>query len=181
MKKLCGDTCGDLKRRVAIFWIVLFGATAMTPEPGITAPPPPSDKEEGARALPVREVELRGRIVCLSEEMHRLYDAHLPSDHEHLYGLKSTDGSFYTLLRTKWSEALFRDARLRERELLLKGRLFPQTHILDLTRLRSFREGKVCDVYYYCDVCSVKSVAPGPCICCRAPVELVEEPLAGNP
>ncbi len=122
-------------------------------------------------------VELRGRVVCLPEEMHRLHQASLPSAHEHLYGFKSVEGKYYTLLRTKYSEALFADRRFRERELILKGRLFPDTQIFETTTIRSIRNGVVQDIYYYCDVCDIQAVAPGPCECCQGPTELVEKPL----
>lgn len=123
------------------------------------------------------EVQLRGRVVCLPEEMHRVHHADLPTKHEHLYGFKTDDGKFYTLLRTKYSEALFADERLREKELLLKARLFPGTQILEPMTLRSVRHGVVHDLYYYCDVCAIKAVSAEPCSCCQGPVELIEKPL----
>jgi len=133
----------------------------------------------GQTNRPVRsqEMELRGNVVCLPEEMHRLYRTELPTNHEHIYGFKTTNGVYYTLLRTKLSEALFADQRLRERELLLTGKILPKSQILDVTAMKSIRNGVVNDLYYYCDICAIRTVAPGPCVCCQAPVELVEEPL----
>ncbi len=125
-------------------------------------------------------VELRGRVVCLAEEMHRLYAADLPSNHEHVYGLRAADGTFYTLLRGKYSEAIFLDERLRQKELILKGRLFPKSHLFEVTRIHSIKDGQVNDLYYYCDVCSIKAIVPGPCMCCREPVVLVEKPLTDS-
>ena len=127
------------------------------------------------------EMELRGKVVCLPEEMHRLYQTGLPTDHEHIYGFKTTNGVYYTLLRTKLSEALFADERVREKELLLTGNVLPKSQILDVTAMKSIRKGVIYDLYYYCDICAVRTVAPGPCVCCQAPVELVEVPLkSGN-
>src|SRR5262245_1243755 len=62
-------------------------------------------------------VEIRGRVVCLAEEMHQRHEAALPTGHQHLYGFKTQEGKYYTLLRTKFSEALFSDPRFREKEL----------------------------------------------------------------
>src|SRR5437867_7101057 len=90
-------------------------------------------------------VELRGRVVCLAEEMHRSHQAGLPPNHQHIYGFKAGDGKYYTLLRTRFSEALFADQRVRDKELLLKGRVFPQTQILEPTTIRSIRNGVVHD------------------------------------
>ena len=52
-----------------------------------------------------QEIRIRGGLVCLAETMHDLYRADLPANHEHLYGFKTTEGVFYTLLRTNLSEA----------------------------------------------------------------------------
>ena len=62
-------------------------------------------------------VELRGKIVCLAEEMHTHYKVELFGNHEHLYGVKTKDGEYYTLLRTSLAEALFVDERLHEKGL----------------------------------------------------------------
>jgi hypothetical protein len=123
-----------------------------------------------------QEMELRGTVVCLPEEMHRVHHTDLPTNHAHIYGFRTTNGVYYTLLRTKLSEALFADQRLREKELLLTGNVLPKSQIFDVTEMKSIRKGVVWDLYYYCDICAIKTIAPGPCVCCQAPVELVEKP-----
>src|SRR5688572_33297796 len=125
--------------------------------------------------------EFRGRVVCLPEEMHRVHKTDLPARHEHIYGLRAEDGSYYTLLRTKLSEALFTDERLRQKNLLLKAKLLPKSQILDVTNIKSIRNGIVQDLYYYCDICAIESVSPAECACCQGPVELIEKPLSGGP
>ena len=124
-----------------------------------------------------RDVELRGRVVCLPEEMHRLHGAHLPSSHTHVYGFKTLEGVFYTLLRTKNSEAFFADEQIRRKELIVKGRVFPNSNVLDATPLRTVVDGVVFDLYYYCDICTIKTVTPGECMCCQEPVVLLVKPL----
>jgi hypothetical protein len=128
------------------------------------------------------QVTLQGNVVCLPEEMHKLYQAPLPTNHEHVYGFKTADGTFFTLLRGKFSEALFLDEKLRTKQLLVKGRVFPQTRILEVSNIKTVRDGVVHDAYYYCAVCEIFAVAPGICECCQGPTELVEKPLRGvNP
>ena len=123
----------------------------------------------------LKEVDLRGKIVCLPEFMHELYGIDLPTNHEHIWGFKPTDGTFYTLLRTKLSEALFVDEQVRKKELILKGHVLPKTQIFEMTDMKSVRNGVVCDLYYYCDICAIKTLSPGPCMCCQGPVKLVEK------
>jgi hypothetical protein len=142
--------------------LYLGAARSGLPQEGVGAPPP------------AREAELRGRVVCLAEEMHRLHGADLPTDHAHLYGVKTADGRYYTLLRTKLSEGLFVDGELRQRELILKGRLFPGAQVFEMSTIRSVKDGVVHDVFYWCDICAIKTLKPGECMCCQDPVVLKE-------
>ncbi len=124
-----------------------------------------------------KDVELHGKIVCLAEEMHTHYKVELFGSHEHLYGVKTEEGEYYTLLRTSLAEALFVDERLHEKDLVINGRVFPKTQLLEVTRFLSSRDGVLHDLYYYCDTCYIRTVAPGNCDCCQAPVVLIERPL----
>lgn len=122
-------------------------------------------------------VELKGTVICLAEEMHTRYNVELFKTHDHLYGVKTEDGKYYTLLRTSLAEALFVDERLREKDLLINGRVFPKTQLLEITRFASIKDGVKHELYYYCDTCYIRTVAPGNCDCCQAPVVLIERPL----
>lgn len=129
-----------------------------------------------AGVLNAAEAEYRGRVVCLAEEMNRLHKTDLPSPHEHIYGFRTENGTYYTLLKTTLSEALFMDERLRQKDLLLKGKVLPKTQILDVSVIKSVRNSVVHDLYYYCDVCAIDFVSPAECVCCRGPVRLIEKP-----
>ena len=133
-----------------------------------------------APVLQAAEAEFRGRVVCLAEEMHRIHKTDLPAKHAHIYGFRTDDGVYYTLLRTKLSEALFADKRLGEKDLLLKGKVLPKTQLLDVAHIKSIRNGVVHDLYYYCDICAIEFVSPEECVCCRGPVELMERPVSGS-
>jgi len=158
-----------LKRRLAATLTVMLVGLAVAADKNVSV-------GAGRAAAEPQEVDLRGRIVCLPEAMHALYHTDLPASHQHVWGFKTTDGRFYTLLRTKLSEALFVDEQVRKKELVLKGRVFPKTQIFEMTDMKSVRNGVVCDLYYYCDVCAIKTLSPGPCMCCQGPVKLVENP-----
>ncbi len=143
---------------------------------------PATVESQGVDSIGTAEtIQIRGQLVCLAEAMHDLYRADLPANHEHLYGFKGTDGRFYTLLRTNLSEALFVDKRLHQKTLIITGRTFPKTHLLEAIRFQSLRDGVIHDLYYYCDTCAIRAAAPGDCVCCQAPVELVEKPIKLSP
>ena len=89
-----------------------------------------------------------------------------------------SEGQAYTLLRSKFSEAIFLDDRLRGKELSLKVRLFPKSNVIEVLTIHSVRLGVVQDLFYYCDVCAIKAVSPDPCACCQGPMDLVEQPMS---
>src|SRR5258708_11248134 len=134
----------------------------------------PAGSGDPKRGADLPEVELRGRMVCLPEAMHELYQTDLPANHAHVPGFKTVDGTFYTLLRAKLSEALFVDKRLGEKELILRGHVLPKTQMFEMPGMKSGRNGAIYDVYYYCVWCPLKILPPGPCRCCQGPGKLVE-------
>jgi hypothetical protein len=125
-------------------------------------------------------IEVRGKIVCLLEEMHERYKAELPSPHAHLYALKTAKGEYYTLMRGKISEGIFADSRMRAKEFIIRGRTFSGTKLLEPMRLSTVRDGTVHDIFYYCSICAIETMNPGECVCCREPVELTEKPRLGT-
>lgn len=128
--------------------------------------------------------QARGRLVCLSEEMKEKYQAPIAPIHEHQMALRIDGGlsegelRYYVILRNALSEALFVDARLKGRELRLTGRRFPGSGVIDVARFQGYREGKLFDLYYWCPVCAIRGVDPGPCACCQGTVEFKESPAS---
>ncbi|MYG00453.1 hypothetical protein F4212_15160 [Candidatus Poribacteria bacterium] len=124
-----------------------------------------------------QEIKLKGNILCLAEEMKTLYNVELDAEHKHLYGFKTDKDKYFTLLHTSLSKALFVDKRLHEKDLIINGRVFPNSQLLEVLSFMSVRDGVVHELYYYCDTCFIRTVAPGNCDCCQAPVVLMERPL----
>jgi hypothetical protein len=135
-----------------------------------------------------RPVEVRGQLVCLAEELRDAHRAAVPPVHDHVLALKAeaapgpaAEGPrYYALLRTSQSQALFADERFKGRTLILTGRVFPGTSHLEVSRFQWLKDGKVHDVHYWCEVCSIRGVDPGPCACCQGAVELREAPAASG-
>lgn len=134
-------------------------------------------RAQTAEAHAARAVKVRGRIVCLTEELQRQYQ--VPADcgtRGHVYSLKTAEGKLYPILPTDSAAAVWLDQRYRERELQITARLFPQTAYLEVIRYQSWRAGKLHDLDYYCAVCNITEHKPGPCVCCQDPVEFREYP-----
>lgn len=123
---------------------------------------------------------LRGRVVCLTEELEKLYQVTADCQNRgHAYSLKTSDGKFYPFLPTDSAAAIWMDERFRRRELQVTVRIFPQTQFIEVIKLQSRLSGKLHDLYYFCDVCMISSHKPGPCECCQEPVQF-RETLAEN-
>jgi hypothetical protein len=59
----------------------------------------------------------------------------------------------------------------------LTGRLLPGSQVLQVKAVHSLRGGKLHEVYYWCDVCSIRRGEKDVCECCGGPMELREEPV----
>jgi hypothetical protein len=69
------------------------------------------------------------------------------------------------------------DKRLEKREVRLEGTL-KRDGTLEVARLYTVHNGKLFRVRYYCDVCNIVALEPGPCVCCQRPTELQEIPVS---
>jgi len=136
---------------------------------------PADAQDKPARVEEPRDVSLRGQVVCLTEELDKLYNV-LPDcgNRGHVYSLKTADGKIYPFLPTDTSAAAWMDERYRQRDLQVAARLFPQANFIEIIKFQSWKSGKLYDLYYYCDVCAITSHKPGPCECCQEPVEFRE-------
>lgn len=84
-------------------------------------------------------------------------------------------GQTYKLMPSRDARALFEDTSLHSRVLIAKGRLHPKDSAFEVIgRLHEARDGKVYELYYYCDICVIETSFPGPCLCCRQDVVLRE-------
>ncbi len=157
-----------------------FIATSLLSAGAFSLPAPAQDRSNPSEEA--QTVSLRGRVVCLTEELQKLYQV-LPDceTRGHVYTLKTGEGKLYPFLPVDTAAAVWMDERYRQRELQVTARLFPQTKFIEVIKLQSWRNGKLHDLYYFCDVCNISTHKPGPCECCQEPVEFRETPAENNP
>ncbi len=155
-----------------------FVAASLLSVGALSLPAQAQDKNSDEDA---RTVSLRGRIVCLTEELDKRFNV-LPDcdNRHHVYSLKTADGKIYPLLPTDTAAAVWMDERFRQRELQITARAFPNTSYIEVIKLQSWLNGKLHDLYYYCDICAITAFKPGPCECCQEPVEFRETPAEDN-
>jgi hypothetical protein len=90
--------------------------------------------------------------------------------------LVTDDGTVYPLIKDAGTRMFFQDPVLLDRPMRLTGRLVPKTNLLQAVNVHSYRQGKLHEVYYWCDICTIKGYEKVKCGCCGAPMELREVP-----
>lgn len=91
----------------------------------------------------------------------------------HPFVFTTTDGRVYRFRSGDRAVALFRDERVRQRELEVVAVQHPEGE-LELIRVFWLRDGRKFELSYVCETCSITEPVPGRCPCCGAPLELRE-------
>jgi hypothetical protein len=91
--------------------------------------------------------------------------------------LQTDDGKLLPLLKDSGSRMFFKDAKLLNRPMRLTARKIPNSDILQVINVHSVVKGKLHEVYYWCDICTIRRLEAGDCDCCGAPLERREEPV----
>jgi hypothetical protein len=89
--------------------------------------------------------------------------------------LVTDDGKVYPLVKDDGARMFFKDARLLDRPMRLSGRVLGPGGMLQVTTVQSVIKGVPHEVYYWCDICSIRRTEKQLCDCCGAPMELREE------
>jgi hypothetical protein len=118
---------------------------------------------------------IRGRAVCLDSGGREVKGLFGCSETGSRFGFASIDGKLYKFLPTDTMTAVFSDSRVRQRELQLTARLHDGGQ-LEIIKVQSIKEGKLYDIFYFCDICSITAYTPGLCPCCRNELEFRETP-----
>jgi hypothetical protein len=95
----------------------------------------------------------------------------------HWLALVSEDGKIYPLVKDGGSRLFFQDRELLNRPMRLTGRLLPKSQLLQVTAVHSYIKGQLHDIYYWCDVCSIRRNEKNICECCGGPMMRREEPI----
>jgi hypothetical protein len=120
----------------------------------------------------------KGKVVPLASLLEKIGSRLDPEAAPQWLALVADNGKIYPLIRDDGSRLFFNDARLLNRPMQITGRLFQDTHLLQVLGVNSYVNGQLCEVYYWCDVCSIRRNEKLPkCDCCGGPMELREVPV----
>jgi len=93
--------------------------------------------------------------------------------------LKTRDGVKELTTANSYLLHTLKDKRLQGRDVRLQGTMGPHGG-LDVEQIFTVHDGKLFRVRYYCRVCNIEALEPGPCVCCQQPTEFQEVPVEGT-
>ena len=134
-------------------------------------------RTDGAARGKVKTQDYDGKVAPLAELLEK-FGARLDADAAPSWlALVTKDGTVYPLIKDDGSRMFFKDKRLLNRPMRLTGRLHPGSHLLQVVSVHTIVKGKLCEVYYWCDICTIKRYENKRCDCCGGPMMLREEPV----
>jgi rubrerythrin len=122
-----------------------------------------------------KEITVRGRMVCLDASGNQFAGQRHCDLHKERSGFVTGEGKLFTFWHEDSTGGMRTDPRVSKDQLQLTARLRVNDQ-LETIRIQAVRDGKLYDVYYFCDVCNITAYAPGPCPCCYQELEFIERP-----
>ncbi len=131
-----------------------------------------------AEKSPPEKIEhFKGKVMPLSDLLAKA-GAPLDADAAPSWlALVDEDGKIYPLVKDSGSRLFFQDRELLNRPMRLTGRLVHKSQLLQVTAVHSYVKGELHDVYYWCEVCSIRRNEKNTCECCGGPMVRREEPV----
>jgi hypothetical protein len=134
----------------------------------------------GGRPSPGKTDYFKGKVVPLADLVARAGSRLDPDAEPYWLALVSEDGKVYPLVKDSGSRMFFKDPALLKRPMRLTGRLLPGSQMLQVLAVHAYLKGELHEVYYWCDVCSIRRSEKDACECCGGPMRLVLEPVKGR-
>jgi hypothetical protein len=126
---------------------------------------------------PIKSQVYIGKVVPLAGLLEKFGSRLDAEAAPHWLALVTEERQIYPLIRDDGSRMFFKDEKLLNRPMRLTGRLFQDTRLLQVLEVQSLIKGEPHEVYYWCDICSIKRFEKKICDCCGGPMELREVPL----
>jgi hypothetical protein len=129
----------------------------------------------GERGPAAKEQPFAGKVIPLTDVLKKA-GVKLDADAApHWLALVTSADKVYPLVKDDGSRMFFKDSRLLNRPMRLTGRLVAGD-FLQVVQVHSVINGKLHEVDYWCDICSIRAFEPGKCACCGGPMALRELP-----
>ena len=133
--------------------------------------------QAGDNKAPLKMEFYNGKVVPLADLLGK-QGAKLDADAvPYWLALVTEDGKIYPLVKDAGSRMFFKDAKLLNRPMRLTGRLLPGSTLLQVVNVHSYLKGKLHEVFYWCDICTIRGFEAGICDCCGGPMDFREVPV----
>ena len=130
-----------------------------------------------AKVAEPKTQQFTGKVVPLAPLLEK-FGSKLDADAAPSWlALSCDDGKVYPLIKDDGSRLFYLDKRLLDRPMRLTARLHPQSQLLQVLAVHSIIKGELHEVYYWCDICSIRRGEKKTCDCCGRMMELREEPV----
>jgi hypothetical protein len=149
-----------MSRRFALCVAILLGISTL-----FAGPDAPKNRDYTGKVVPLATLLAKQKIKLDSDAAAQWL------------ALQCDDGKIYPLIKDDGGRMFFKDERLLNRPMRLTARLVPETNFLQVTTVHSLVKGELHDLYYWCDICSIRRNEKQICDCCGGPMELKEEPV----
>jgi hypothetical protein len=144
-----------------LLFLSLFQGTSTAAQEKKTASPP--------------KVIVKGYVACLDESGQRRNADQVCDQPSVNYQLLASDGKRFQFSPDDLIVPIFTESRVRRMELQIQA-LLHEKNLLELEKVQAVKEGKLYDIYYFCEVCNITAYGPGPCPCCYEPFHFIEKP-----
>jgi hypothetical protein len=125
---------------------------------------------------PAGSVELTGKVMPLGDALAK-HGVKVDADQNAVLVLVTDDGKVYPLVKDDGSRLFYKDKALLNRPMKLTGKFVPGSQLLQVKSVQSLIKGVPHEVYYWCDICSIKRGENMICECCGGPMDLREDPV----
>ncbi len=124
-----------------------------------------------------KRMTLEGKVVPISDLVGKI-GSRLDPDAKPLWlALVTKEGKIYPLIKESGSRMFFRDKRLLNVPVRLTARALPGSQLIQVLDMHQVKNGKLHEVFYWCDVCSIRRLEKNLCECCGGPMDLYIEPV----
>jgi hypothetical protein len=119
-----------------------------------------------------KQSNLTGKVVSLFDALESLK---VKSDKENdsVCVLLTKEGNIYPIIRDASGRRFYKDPQLLKKEYRITGNLLGGS-VLQVLSLVGIKDGKTYDVYYWCDICSIRRNELMICECCGGNMEMRE-------
>src|ERR1051326_7273522 len=89
-----------------------------------------------------------GKVVPLADVLKSAEIKLDPEAAPNWLGLVTEDGKIYPLIRDAGAKMFFTDPKVHNKPMRITGRLFADSHLLQVVNVHSVKNGKLHDIYY---------------------------------